>query len=461
MRPTTLALILGMAAAASLRADSPCPQRTPAYVLEGGAGMIGVEAAEALTCLEDDAFSQPFAEADVIQDHILTNEEVRQILAKRTNVIFRHCRTKEAIDIGGRIGAVAFESCDFEGSVRLNGVRARSIDIRDSLFHQNFEITDTVITRTLTIYGSVFTTKVEIDTTQIMSGLLMQNARVRGPFELSAVSAERCLTFERVRFLDNFAIASPEIRDCITFRGCEWNQDKYVSFAKGFVGTIRFDACDFDGKWVDASGEQAPTQIRFSGMTIHSALLLSSVASTRYPTLRVDRSIISHIRLPDWEIAESMVVKNPTEQTTADRESLLETLGVVRASYEREGRQRDASRASDEYRLILSRIRGPVAYTMNLVRKWTDDYILMAFVGLVLLVACIYWWLEERWDPKRSRLGAVGASLDASWSGVFSGPDKDAQYRSTKTPVILRVSRIVGAVVLFYVVARLQVLFNG
>lgn len=443
-------------------ADNPCPGKIPSYVLIGGDGMVLTAEAEETLCRNvlklptwDGRMESGRA---VVEDRIVTGEAIRRALASRDTVAieFRRCAFTEEVYLKGAVRApLVFRECEFQGNVDFRAGEFERIEFVSSVFHQNLFLGEITVAQPLSITGSVLTGLLEIDRSLLQGGLRISGSRLSGRVHVSGFRSPVGVNFDSDRFLGSMSFAEPEMLGGIRFRDSEWDRSAVIDFSGGTIGAgIRFDSCGFDATWVKRDIRDVPL-IRLSDVTVGSAVVLANVGSKQFPHLRVSRCVIPFIKLPEWNIARHMVGRSGALGDT-EKEDLAELMQLVRASYDIEGRTRDANSVRAEHDLLIAEITGGMPLVIKRARVLFGTG-LWWLIGVVSCFALVLFLGGRRWKiflPRERLIERFYKAYDLSIRGIFKGPPEEEEEVQLKridatAKRILMVERVIGILFFF------------
>lgn len=470
-----LCLLATLRPANSASSDPLCVGKVPDYVRLGSDGMVLTEEAQDILCRDDNTLLEwdgnfVAGAPTFITNMVVHSSAVVKALQQGAELQFSGCVFPEELHIeGGVAGSVIFRASEFRGNFDIHGAQfSGQLSLASSVLHQGFHIADASFLKPVEISGSVLTGGLEMEHVILGGGLRLFGTRVVGSTNLAGVRSPAGLTFDDGRFAGMFVISEPEVTGGVRFRGCEWDQTSLISFSSGIIGGgIRFDSCGFDSRWLPSDQEQVPL-IRLSELTVGSPVVLANASSRRFPRLKVSRSVMPFLKLPEWRISKHILLGDTSELSNErEMEEAAELLQLAKSGYDAQGRTRDSLAAKSEHRMMIARIKGGPELIILLARKYfgTGVWWFLAIVSIFSLLfglMGIPWHVYEKTDKILVRLYKV---IDLSVSGFFKGPPKENGVSSISLSVaaqrVLMMERLLGVVFLFLFGAVLNEWIRG
>ncbi|MGH9891331.1 MAG: hypothetical protein ACREA0_04990, partial [bacterium] len=437
---TMVSLGLAVASATSVSAQD-CLGGIPDYIALGRKDMVLTTDAERILCRDDSGLPLWNGDIGLHDPAIVEDQEVRtdallRALLAQKPIEFRRCVFREELLIHGNVGGgITFRECDFLGRVDIrNVVFSGPLEMRSSILHHGLHVLDAQLRERMLIEGSVLASPLEVERAEFQDGLVITGTRFTAGMIANGLRSRVGVLFKANRFLGTIQLTETEIAGSLRFSESEWNRGSLITLDRGMVGGgIRFDSCGFDASWKADVKAEDKTLIRLSDLTLGAPLSLTN--ATGFPRIRMSRSVVPMLMIPDWSIAQEMVLLGPEERGRGLRatEEQGEVLQLLQKSYEAQGRTRDSISVNNTQRRVLAEIKGGPTLWIRIAADWFGTGVWW-FLGWVLLFTGVIFAHAVTWEisAANERLYTRAyRALDLSVKTFFSGPPEDKPLPST------------------------------
>jgi len=444
-------------------ASAVCSGRIPDYVVEGNERMVLTEEAEKILCQDDGGREVwdgvlPQGEGKIlVENKVVPSALLQGALERGGGIEFRNCVFPDELYFrGGVKGNIFFDRCEFRGNLDIHDARFDGeFWINRSVLHQGFQVVDSYLMQPLRVAGSILAGDMQIDNSSFSGGIRISGTRLVGNLIANGLQSPVGLSFEDSRFLGSLNMTGLEVGGGVSFRECEWDEKSLIGFTRGTIaGGLRFDACGFESGWRDKK-RAGVALIRLADITITSSMVLADAKSKKFPLVRVSRCLVPFIKLPEWSIAQDMVLLDSIDSASErGLEDSGELLQLVKKSYDAQGRTLDAVAARNAHRLLVARIKGqPMLGLRTALNHFGTG--LWWFIGIVGIFSVILLMFGRKWRlvEQGDRVSLVAyRALDLSLKSFIKGPPEEGELANRMTSAAKRclmLERVLGIVFFF------------